>query len=139
MPIDYKKYPPNWAKEIVPRILTRAKHRCEHCGIENRIYGYRDKSGKFVSMEGFRQKIGKKSAVIIDEKVFWLYSFLPNKYKLIQIILTIAHLDHDAQNWEVSDDRLAALCQACHLKYDLHRHVWKRKFGLGVFNQPTLF
>lgn len=31
-----------------------------------------------------------------------------------KIVLTIAHLDHDADNWNVIDDRLAALCQKCH-------------------------
>jgi len=35
MPIDYKKYPPNWKSEIRPRILKRAKHHCELCGIRN--------------------------------------------------------------------------------------------------------
>ena len=45
------------------------------------------------------------------------------------IVLTIAHLDHDKENWDVPDDRLAALCQACHLKYDLQRHIANRKYG----------
>lgn len=56
-----------------------------------------------------------------------------------KVVLTIAHLDHDATNHEVKDDRLAALCQACHLRYDLHRHIAKRKYGMAVFDQPTLF
>lgn len=64
------------------------------------------------------------------------YAIKPNGTK---VVLTIAHLDHDSQNHNISDDRLAALCQACHLKYDLHRHVAKRKYGMGVFEQPTLF
>ena len=35
MPIkDWGKYPSNW-KEIRQRILTRSKHRCEFCGVEN--------------------------------------------------------------------------------------------------------
>jgi len=32
--------------------------------------------------------------------------------------LTIAHLDHDRDNFDVFDERLAALCQKCHLNYD---------------------
>ena len=32
MPIDYKKYPPNWLTEIRPRILKRAGGRCEFPG-----------------------------------------------------------------------------------------------------------
>lgn len=55
-------------------------------------------------------------------------------------VLTIAHLDHDEENWEVKDERLAALCQACHLKYDRWRHVMKRKYGTDFFKtQPHIF
>ena len=46
-----------------------------------------------------------------------------------KIILTIAHLDHNKENWEVTDDRLKALCQKCHLGYDLSRHIENRKYG----------
>ena len=56
-----------------------------------------------------------------------------------KVVLTIAHLDHDSANHEVADDRLAALCQACHLGYDRWRHIKKRKYGMAVFKQPTLF
>jgi 5-methylcytosine-specific restriction endonuclease McrA len=64
------------------------------------------------------------------------YTIKPNGTK---VVLTVAHLDHDSSNHDVQDDRLAALCQACHLKYDLHRHIMKRKYGLGVYDQPKLF
>lgn len=43
------------------------------------------------------------------------YSIRPDGVKTI---LTIAHLDHDEENWKVSYDRLRALCQHCHLRYD---------------------
>lgn len=36
----------------------------------------------------------------------------------VKVILTIAHLDHDEENWNVSYDRLRAFCQRCHLRYD---------------------
>lgn len=64
------------------------------------------------------------------------YTIKPNGTK---VVLTIAHLDHDAENHDVKYDRLRALCQACHLKYDHWRHVSKRKYGMQVFKQPTLF
>jgi len=35
MPCDYKKYPANWKTEIRPRILKRAKNKCEFCRVEN--------------------------------------------------------------------------------------------------------
>lgn len=57
-----------------------------------------------------------------------------------KVVLTIAHLDHDSSNHDVQLDRLAALCQACHLKYDMARHVLKRKYGLDFFKkQLSLF
>lgn len=64
------------------------------------------------------------------------YTVKPNGTK---VVLTIAHLDHDSKNHDVLDDRLAALCQACHLKYDRQMHIAKRKYGMAVFEQPTLF
>ena len=81
MPIDYKKYPPNW-KEIRERILKRANNKCEFCGVENLTTVLR--------------------------------GIVP-----VKVVLTIAHLDHDETNWNVKDDRLAALCQHCHLTYDI--------------------
>lgn len=57
-----------------------------------------------------------------------------------KVVLTIAHMDHDSENWNVSDDRLKALCQACHLGYDRWRHIAKRKYGMDFFKtQKTLF
>ncbi len=38
-----------------------------------------------------------------------------------QVVLTIAHLDHDAENHAVEYDRLKALCQKCHNNYDMPR------------------
>ncbi len=35
MPINYNDYPSNWKTEIRPRILERAGHRCELCGVKN--------------------------------------------------------------------------------------------------------
>lgn len=56
-----------------------------------------------------------------------------------KVILTIAHLDHDSDNWQVELDRLKAMCQACHLGYDRPRHVRKRKYGMQVYKQPKFF
>lgn len=57
-----------------------------------------------------------------------------------KVILTIAHLDHDKENHEVDDDRLAALCQKCHLRYDLPHHINNRKYGRNFkINQTKLF
>lgn len=113
MPIDYKKYPPNWKNEIVPRILERANHKCEKCGLANKQAVYAIKL--WVRGEGGRYQF----------KTLWFSSEQDarredqhSNLKPVKVILTIAHLDHDETNHAVADDRLAALCQLCHLRYD---------------------
>jgi len=43
------------------------------------------------------------------------------------IVLTIAHLNHIKE--DCRDENLQALCQKCHLNYDLKRHIANRKYG----------
>ena len=38
-----------------------------------------------------------------------------------RVVLTIGHLGHDPENRDEAN--LAALCQRCHLRYDLKEHV----------------
>lgn len=40
MPIDYKRYPPDWKTRIRPEVLQRANDCCEFCGVQN--YSIRD-------------------------------------------------------------------------------------------------
>ena len=108
MPIDYSKYPPNW-KEIRHRILKRANNECECCGLENHsiVISYKKNS-----------------------KIKWAYvtfkDFIPKPYKYVKVVLTIAHLDHDETNHNVTDDRLKAMCQLCHLRYDAEEKKRRR-------------
>ena len=90
MPIDYSKYPDNWLTEIRPRILKRANDMCEFCGVVNHSYVHKE----------------TREQTIQDDD------------DAVRIVLTVAHLDHDEENPDVQDDRLAALCQRCHLRYD---------------------
>jgi len=108
-PCDYRRYPPDW-QERRTCILKRAGNRCERCGVENGAVGVRDKNGRWHTTEE-----------IADGSLYCDYF----EYRLIRIVLTIAHLDHDEDNWEVSDDRLQALCQRCHLRLDHKQHVHK--------------
>ena len=50
---------------------------------------------------------------------------IPNP-KRVRVILTIAHLDHDESNKNVTDDRLKAACQLCHLRYDAKEKYRRR-------------
>jgi len=108
-PCDYRRYPPDWS-ERRKRILLRAENRCERCGVGNGAVGVRDKKGKWHSAD----QIAEGSLYLDDME-----------YKMIRIVLTIAHLDHDEENWNVKDIRLQALCQRCHLALDHRRHVHK--------------
>ena len=109
MPIDYSKYPPDWKTHIRPRILQRAKHCCEQCGLPNYRYVDRDT---------------REPCLRWDDNG-------------VKIILTIAHLDHDETNWDVKDDRLKAMCQRCHLRYDAPEKARRRKAKEHV-NQQKL-
>lgn len=110
MPIDYKKYPSNWKTEIRPRILARANNTCEFCGLENKTFVPSSKKGN---------------------KTYWgglsLYEWYSTPFKMVQVVLTVAHLDHDEENHNIKDERLRALCQLCHLRYDAPEKARRRK------------
>jgi hypothetical protein len=116
MPCNYKQYPPNW-KEIRARILSRANNKCEVCGVENGVTGYRLKDGSFIS---YAEAQGRYQ---YETDVPNLYS----DYREIKIVLTIAHLDHDPENWQVKDERLQALCQKHHNAYDRDMRIANSK------------
>lgn len=102
MPIDYRKYPPNWKTEIRPAILKRANDCCEFCGVRNGTTVYRQRA---------KRNRGQSSS----------YTNITST----KIVLTVAHLNHD-----VTDNRpenLRALCQKCHLDYDKEHHRETRK------------
>jgi hypothetical protein len=125
MPINYQEYPPNW-KEIRARILERDQNKCKFCDVPNNAFIYRP----YKKRKEWRLMPDGHEA---DAMVF-------DGIKFTKIVLTIAHLDHDKLNHDVKDERLAALCQRCHLLYDLDRHISKRKNNvLKKLNQPELF
>lgn len=92
-PENKSKYPKDW-KAIRARILEREGNCCKLCFVKNHKTGFRWANGEF-SMRTDR----------------------PKKFKLIKIVLTIAHLDQDPTN--NVDHNLAALCQRCHNIIDM--------------------
>lgn len=138
MPIDYSKYPANWHTEIRPRIMARAGEQrdidgnivkqacCEFCKVENRktiLRGEYDGKEVYQGMDGWiydantSEQIGGGYLGEVDPQ---------NKNKCIEIVLTVAHLDHDPENENVNDAKLSALCQRCHLNYDRPHLTQKR-------------
>lgn len=114
MPIDYKKYPPNWKSEIVPAIRERSGDKCEFCGLSNK---------QMVWTVPFRIKNNKGRCV---QRKIWFSDHgdalreaeSPYLITKVRVVLTTAHLDHDEENHDVSLERLAHLCQLCHLRLD---------------------
>lgn len=109
-PEKMKSYPggsirsPEWL-EIRRRILARANHRCEKCGVKNHQVIYRWGEGYWMHEFG---------AVINPEGRYCGRARLDEvpAGKFVMIVLTIAHLDQNTENntWK----NLAALCQRCH-------------------------
>ncbi len=113
MPCDYSKYPANWLTEIRPAILKRADDHCEICGLQNRWWIKRNCHNPAITQLALWSSKGKE--------------FIEKGWKpAIEIVLTIAHLDHDITN---NDPRnLRALCQRCHNLWDAkHRAEIRRK------------
>ena len=122
MPIDYKKYPSNWLKEIRPRIMKRANNTCEcdECDFKHMeevwAVKYRGRTtGWFRDFEEANSQ--KMTGEMRKNRKTGISEIVPNPKK-VKVILTIAHLDHDEENHNVSDGRLMAMCQLCHLRYD---------------------
>ena len=119
MPIDYKKYPPNWKTEIRPAVLKRAENNCEVCGLPNCSTVYSIKLfGKriWTSLLSDALRLTNTPHLFGNEKIV----------KPVRVVLTVAHLDHDETNKNVSLDRLKAMCQMCHLKYDAKEKARRR-------------
>jgi hypothetical protein len=108
MPIkDWSKYPKDW-KQIRQRILEREGHKCKICGVENYNIGYRDENSVWHPIEQSCQ--GDVDAEDVKRE----------GYKIIKIVLTIAHLNHDTT--DNRDENLAALCQLHHIRHDINHH-----------------
>jgi hypothetical protein len=112
-PENLARYPADWP-EIRERILRRALWRCEHPGckaLHRDVGWWRD--GKFVHMNRALRDAGAKAGDTIACSD-------GSTIKLIMIVLTIAHLDHQPEN--CADDNLRAWCQRHHLAYDAEQH-----------------
>lgn len=150
MPFDRKKYPPDWEQRR-ERILQRAgqvldktgailkQACCEKCGVENRAFVFRGiLHGKEVFQYADARIYNYPSGKFL--KIDEYFPIEPASgdpaQSAIEIVLTIAHLDHDETNWSVKDERLAAYCQQCHLRYDApekRRRRAKKKYLQSLF------
>ncbi len=92
MPMNRSLYPLDWDR-ISREIRERAEGRCE-CVSECGLHKHH---GRCVEMNGE-----------------------PAQFAKGKIVLTVAHLDHTPMNCD--PDNLRAMCQRCHLRYDVEHH-----------------
>jgi hypothetical protein len=106
-----------WREEIRPRILKRARNKCEQCGVPNntevlRVRGcWLDQkvSWKFRVLERWRGADGKR-----------LKEEPEGPQRRVRIVLGVAHINHTPG--QDDDDNLRAWCQWCHLHHDAVHH-----------------
>jgi len=128
MPCDYSKYPPNWKTDIRPAILERAKHCCEICGVPNHKMIIR---GTWNGVECYQDDDGIIYDANTSERIGedYLGEVHPTN-RLIKVVLTIMHLDHNTDNNDYSN--LKAACQRCHNRHDVPFRKKNRKVNKGV-------
>ena len=115
-PENRSRYPADW-RAIRERILQRAGHACEKCKAQNRTRiargaGKDDGTYMLDTAEVFCAETGEH-----------LGQCRHSDYELarmVDVVLTIAHLDHVPEN--CAEDNLRAWCQRCHLRYDQQHH-----------------
>lgn len=123
LPENKGRYPANWKTEIRPAILKRAKNRCEQCGVLNHAViarGGGDDAGTYAYGNGclFCDRTGRPLGVVRGSEY--------DLDRVIKVILTIAHLDHQPENNDPSN--LKAFCQLCHNRHDAeHRKQTRRR------------
>ena len=116
-PENAARYPADWP-QVRDKILQRARNRCEQCGLYNHWWGWRDRAGTF-------HRVSKRPLIEAWPKdnpprpPFEIATKDHGTIRIIEIVLTIAHLDHRPENCDPGN--LQALCQQCHLRYD-HQH-----------------
>ena len=111
MPMKRAEYPENW-EWLSRQVRKRNNGRCELCFAPNGFTVTRDQEA-------------------IDGNEYpWRHvteTDLVDDVKTVKIILTVHHIDGNKKN---SDERnLISLCQRCHLRLDLEKHMRKRKSG----------
>lgn len=100
-PENRARYPADW-KQIRQEVLERAGHKCEQCGVPN--HWLRNRRTGEITDDGMQAETWE----------------LADGDKVTYIVLTVAHLDHQPENCDLSN--LRAWCQKCHLAYDHEHH-----------------
>lgn len=116
-PENKARYPANW-KEIRAAILARAGDCCEQCKAPNRT---RIARGDGPDAETYQTTDAEVYCANTGAHLGRRRMSEFNLLRMVDIVLTIAHLDHVPENCEPTN--LKALCQRCHLRYDAAHHA----------------
>ena len=99
------------------------ENKCECCGLYNKQLVYavhfnlKDADGKYKRKSLWFQSATDAMREAGEDVMKGLIN--SNYVREVKVVLTVAHLDHDELNHEVSLDRLKAMCQQCHLWWQL--------------------
>lgn len=112
-PENKARYPKDW-KQISLQIRERAGQKCEDCGVPNYEYGGRAPDGTWhKSLPAGERMLHLAWPQPGD---YALCAGWPEPLRIVRIVLTVAHLDHQPENCDPSN--LKAWCQRCHNRYD---------------------
>ena len=106
-----------WRTVTRPRILKRAGDKCEQCGVPNHTEVKRV-GGCWLEVT-VCWKLGATQVWMTCTRAA-LESKPEGRIRKVRIVLTVAHLNH--VSGDDRDENLKALCQWCHLNYDLLHH-----------------
>ena len=108
------RYPKDWP-EISQRIRQRANYRCEFCGVPDKELGGRSAAGIWHKARPLGEKLLRLEWPKEGTQA-WCNGHDIGPLRIVRIILTVAHLDHQPENCDPAN--LKALCQRCHNRYD---------------------
>lgn len=133
-PENRARYPKDWPA-ISLRIRERAGQCCEFCGIKNHELGAWIE-GKWHTAwpkgNGHHDwpKRGEVFPCHYEDHCEWR--------KCVEVVLTVAHLDHQPENCD--PENLKALCQRCHNLYDMPmRRAGIARRAREALGNPDLF
>jgi hypothetical protein len=114
-------YGREWRESTRPRIIARAQNKCEQCAVPNHTEVTRVAGWWFEWLVSW----GEGAAARWRDRhgrIHWNPNAPPQDVaaRTVRVVLTIAHLNHVAG--DDRDENLKALCQWCHLNYDLAHH-----------------
>ena len=107
------RYPADWP-EISAAVRKRADNKCEGCGVPNYEVGGRSPDGAWHKSLPLGEKLLRLEWPEPGQWA-WCEGFA-EKLRLVRIVLTVAHLDHQPENCDPGN--LKALCQRCHNRLD---------------------